>query len=143
MREIKFRALSTNNKDWIYGFPLIYGWADVFQIVDCHGERKNVKPNTFCQFTGLKDKNGVEIYEGDILKRVVTIRLFGTSDPPEDVEDIQEVKWREDYAGFYIGERELFAEIDATSCFYTGCGCTKFEIIGNIHERPELLEVQP
>lgn len=130
MREIKFRA-------W-------YGGKIGMRTPEFNGNINDIFSDgagIYMQYTGLKDVNGREVYEGDILKRIVTIVVYGSGFPPENVDDIQIVEWRECYAGFYIGERDLFAELHATVDFYTRCRCTKFEVIGNIHEHPHLLEV--
>jgi len=121
MTRIKFRALSTNNKDWIYGFPLLYGFEN--WIADFGGVKRNIKPKTVGQFTGQIDVNGVEIYEGDIFKGYKNFV----------------VEYDEYYGGFLPFTHD------------GGCGCCSDgeagqsgacgEVVGNIHENPELLEV--
>lgn len=67
MREIKFRGLRADGKGWVYGLPYSSMYDEyIDQIVewDCHHD---VDPSSVGQFTGLKDKNGKEIYEGDVL----------------------------------------------------------------------------
>ena len=129
MREILFRGKRTDNGEWVYG--------DLIQNVDClkiREQEKSIKkiaksyeidPKTVGQFTGLLDKNGKKIFEGDI---VLGLFLF-------DMSINAVVKFRDGAFGLEWRRGEII-EFNA---FTSLCNIT-YEIIGNRYDNPELLE---
>ncbi|MDN5044971.1 YopX family protein [Aliarcobacter butzleri] len=135
MREIKFRGLN-GETGWHYGIPLAnkLGTYIIFEknphiCSQYHyieiDEFEVVKKETVSQWTGLLDKNDVEIYEGDIVKFIPSgeygkVTTFGKSQNLG-------IEWENSKTAFF------------TPMFYLGCE-SELEIIGNIYENPELLE---
>lgn len=138
-REIKFRGKRIDSGEWIYGS--LVGIDDTAVIVDhrdfCWNpltdansfwfdmENNEVDTNTLGQYTGLKDKNGREIYEGDIISArgiILTVKYIG------GVFFACNVDSNIDKYPLYI-----LCEWENES------GC---EIIGNIHNNPELLKTK-
>ena len=119
MREIKFRAWDTEDKRWVKEFNIHHD-GDLTEIRMYVGDVPVIASNVcgrykILQFTGLKDKNGKEIYEGDILMHPDKRRKYKSI-----------VKYRttccEEY-GDWIGY-----EFDE-----------RLEIVGNIYENPKLM----
>ena len=116
MREILFRGKDIAN-NWHYGVPLVFT-EDYVCMTAPHTYNKRVEANTVGQYTGLTDKNGKKIFEGDICKH------------------------RSNYSGEYIisvvtyTDGEFLAMVGNNSGF---CLSDKLEVIGNIHDNPELL----
>ena len=123
MREIKFRGISKNNNRWIYGFLSIDKNSAKMEGFPHFISRSSgylpveVVPKSVGQYTGLKDKNGVEIYEGDILS------YFGFE--YEVTFEESAFGWSED-GQFYAFAEMAIDEIEKT------------KIIGNIYENPKL-----
>lgn len=133
-REILFRGVRPDNGEWVYGYLL--------EAVNCITDKKStfiveqdatyfgygefagsfeVIPETIGQFTGLVDKNGNKIFEGDIIAKGF---------------DRYEVRWNAEQMrwGTYLNDYELAGFTKFSEPF--------FEIIGNIYENKELLEVE-
>ena len=74
LRNIKFKAKRLDNGEWEKGSLVVtdlIGWDEpMVEIVTTNGMRNEVDPSTVCQFTGLKDCKGREVWEGDILQDV-------------------------------------------------------------------------
>jgi uncharacterized phage protein (TIGR01671 family) len=113
MREIKFRVFY--NGDTYYSDQLgINQFWDVF--------KSEMEKGEISQYTGLKDKNGVEIYEGDILK--------------ESDHGVFEVIWQKEWAKFKLDWERVCTTIQYPE-WNRG---VEMEIIGNIYQNPELLK---
>lgn len=132
MHEIIFRGKRKDNGEWTYGYycPKPYSHfpceATIFPSEtidrDWHGER--VDPSTVGQFTGLCDKNGVRIFEGDIIEYT-----DGCNDW------LGAVKYDGDDAQFVV--RFIGGDVESFDNLYSG-DC---EVLGDIYDSPELLEV--
>lgn len=125
MRKIKFRGQKDYNKEWVYGYLLQFDWADFIVKYGSFEERQRVIPETVGQFTGLTDKNGKEIYEGDII---------------QDNNGIGVIMWFQtawgiaSYAYGYNGLKSY----TAVDSFYSK-ETKEWTVIGNIHDNPSLL----
>ena len=139
MREIKFRGKRLDNGEWIEGDLLrMNGHWFIFPDPAPGGiDKYEVDPATVGEFTGLKDKNGKEIYEGDL--------LYLDKYPficDGEINYLAEVDWSDDDLGFSAWYR--LHKDSSVRGISDGCPCPLFdgyfEIKGNIHDNPELLK---
>lgn len=139
-REIKFRGRNYDGM-WMYGYlmpapkPTIHLDCDYSISVSPSALKSvdrmlyEVETNTIGQYTGLKDKNGKEIYEGDIVKVPYLDPIFGGV-----VNDM--------FVNIIVGYNKgsFVLEYDSNLRVYISDLYDNIEIIGNIHDNPELLK---
>lgn len=159
-REILFRGKSIQNGKWLYGnIQIPEAPYDEYFMLD-NGWQMQVDANTVGQYTGLKDKNGKEIFEGDILRVSEYDNLlmrefndetddFGMFTLEELTGELQQsytspVTWEDgtfciSTKGDWLHHNDmflavLFGDMKRSNPIFI------FEVIGNIHDNPELLK---
>ena len=136
MREIEFRGKDIENGEWVFGDlhtlcdkPHIHTEKSKFPYA---GKRSFVIPETIGQFTGLLDKNGKKIYEGDIVRHPYVDPIFRDLVESKDGDGVtSEVVFHD---GAFV------VKYDVNDYIYLD-GFTRnghVEVIGNIHDNPEL-----
>lgn len=127
-RENKYRAFYKSEKRWIDIFSLHCDDGHILSVEDVTGLRLNISDINLVQYTGLKDQDGQEIFEGDILKHITDENIT-----------IKKVVYDAQHGAFIMKCDKYFAELRATY----GDGdmyADTYLIIGNIYENPEILK---
>lgn len=162
MREILFRGKRIDNGEWVEGY---YYKAKYYRTDDelCdyitvpHPKEYNepsshyiVNPDTVGQYTGLKDKNGTKIFEGDIFKFNDEVwesyyTSCGTEYDSCEVKNYGVVGFDEDrscfdFVQYKFNENSVEADLHENHDIEFADFISELEVIGNIHDNPELLE---
>ena len=145
MREIKFRAIIQGENKFTYSNGFMKHKDGIVIIItkelEEHFETSPIIENTLCQFTGLKDKNGKEIYEGDILFNSNKTLLTLKQDKRLYLVKWQEGEYNEDGNWLKNKPSFVFEKIITNGKKYMDLIFSKdqIEVIGNIYENTELL----
>lgn len=125
MREILFRAKRIDNEEWVEGQyayilnPHTESGEPIKHLI-CNGTNVfnyKIDPKTLCQFTGLKDKSGKRIFEGDVIR-------------VEGIEEDISVSWSDKFASWRLDKQGwIFGHFFGESVVPEQC-----EVIGNIHD---------
>lgn len=144
MREIKFRAWNKRRRFLDSAWMIDFEHGEV-----CHSKHNasDINACVLMQFTGLKDKNGKDIYEGDIVKIYNISYRRGSYYEPEDYEGycVGEVHYVPS-KGFVLRKSFFHDTVDGDNVIKELCypnqrfSSSKSEVIGNVYENPELLE---
>ena len=141
MREILFRAKRKDNGEWVEGVPLTEGWSKKTYIITFEYsslvfiQQIEVDPTTVCQFTGLTDKNGNKVLEGDIVKTDEYWCEIGVVKYGEGTFDSGIYR----YTGFYYEDKDGY--IDHNALYQPKeNNDVGFIVIGNIIDNKELLQ---
>ena len=121
-REILFRGKQLNTGEWFFGNLFDKDNSGRTHIATTNRGCLNIDPETVGQFTGMTDKNGTKIFEGDILNEKYKIN-----------ERLYYIVWDNDYFA-------LRAESEYTSYQLDELLLSHCEVIGNIHDNKELLK---
>lgn len=135
-REIKFRGRKLNSNEWVYGVPHTYGDGTFIAEMDLKSNNGNnwrciaseIYPKTIGQFTGLKDRNGAEIWEGDL------VRPFFEGEEYPDI--LYRVEFEESGYVYYHhnGQKDWRGNDSRWGPISKTGGKISFAVIGNIHE---------
>ena len=140
MREILFRAKRIDNGEWIEG-DLVHA-PDGRTAVSTYDDLVETVPETVCQYTGLTDKNGRKIFEGDIITY-----QHDNDDCPFPNKDtkrrVGRVYFQEFRSCFAVAEGRNGSDMINQDWFKYVQNGNRVQVIGNIFDNPELIGGQP
>lgn len=140
MREILFKAKSTDNGEWVEGLLIIMFGQHHIQKWRSENIAYSIDPKTICQYTGLTDKNGKRIWENDILRYSYEYPGSPWLKKEENIKyRVGAVFWQEWRGLWAVCGRGTSRAINQDVFVYCR-NPNRTEVIGNIFDNPELLE---
>ena len=127
MRELRFRAWHNNRMCYFDLFTTEWDSMSIKDVI--------INGEPIMQYTGLKDKDSKEIYEGDIVSHEIENKVY----PEDEYITIASVEWDDEKASFIIHFRD-YPEHHLSATGKAKWLSSFYEVIGNIYENPELLE---
>lgn len=139
MREILFRGKREDDGEWVYGMPCATELSGIYAIQTLAGGIFDVIPESVGEFTGLSDKYGERIFEGDIL--LIKTTLDSINPLTRDDEYIAKgvVVFNEGHFELK-GDGLVLFTYWGTQVLFKAAHFKEYEVIGNIHDNPELLK---
>lgn len=139
MREILFRGKREDNGEWVYGMPCATRQSGIYAIQTLDGGIFDVIPETVGQYTGLTDKTSSMIFEGDILLVKTTLDSLDKTTRDDEYTVMGVVVFNEGHFELE-GKGLVLCTYWGLKSLYTAAHFKEYEVIGNIHDNPELLK---